>query len=431
MATTPNLDLPQIPQNALQISTPYNEAMQTLDGVVQCGVIDVLNDPPATANADIGRCWLVGTAPTGAFVSHSNSLAMCVGENLWKFFAPGTQVKYFLNLANGGFYKYEAASQSWVLAGGLGDAPNDDKTYGRKSQGWVEVGSSAAVQSISAGTGIGVDSSSPAEPEVSLLLEAGSNVELVPGSAPNSIKINATGGSGGGIPEAPTDGKQYARQNGQWTEVVSGGDVARSLTVTTTGTDDPYSKYSEWETAFGFSPGSNDYPAIAAVTDDAAFLLSIGGQQKPGFPPFLSLGSEGHLWYEFPGSPGIASQAPTPLPPDTNRAYWSTSPHPRKGICFHPDGSDAESKNCIAKYTPNGVIIRGLIAFPRGGTNGVKFAAKFDGGSWELYLANNLLTEQCSFMFLEISGPDSAPTYSYIGAHPKIPVGGFLKAEYK
>lgn len=32
-----------------------------------------------------------------------------------------------------------------------------------------------------------------------------------------------SGGGGGGIPEAPIDGKQYGRQNAAWTEIVGGG----------------------------------------------------------------------------------------------------------------------------------------------------------------------------------------------------------------
>ena len=38
------------------------------------------------------------------------------------------------------------------------------------------------------------------------------------------------GSSGGGIPEAPVDGKQYGRQDATWTEVTGGGDVTPSKT---------------------------------------------------------------------------------------------------------------------------------------------------------------------------------------------------------
>ena len=53
---------------------------------------------------------------------------------------------------------------------------------------------------------------------------AGSNVSISPTSGTGEVTINsAGGGSGGGIPEAPNDGKQYGRQSLTWTEVTSSG----------------------------------------------------------------------------------------------------------------------------------------------------------------------------------------------------------------
>ena len=42
------------------------------------------------------------------------------------------------------------------------------------------------------------------------------------------------GGTGGGIPEAPIDGKQYGRQDATWTEVTGGGDTQPSKLYTAT-----------------------------------------------------------------------------------------------------------------------------------------------------------------------------------------------------
>lgn len=432
MPTTPNLDLPTVPNGQTNLSVAFNLAMQILDAVAQCSVEAFVSDPPVTTDADIGRMWLVGAAPTGAFAGKANQLAIVTGASTWSFYLPGDQIKYVLNEGDQGFYKWDG--MAWSLAGGLPDAVQDGKTYGRRNGVWVEVESSG-------------DAGIPEAPSDGSLYarKDGAWAGFTPGTpeAPNDGKQYArknlgwvevvSSGGGGGIPEAPLDGKQYARKDGAWSEVVAGGDVARSLVLTTTGTDDPYAKYASWETLYGFPVGGNDYPSINTVTDDAAFIMSIGGQQKSGFPPVMTLGSEGHLGYEFPGSPTNVSAAPAPLPPNTNRAYWSTGPHPRKLICFHPDGTDAETRECIAKYTPDGVIIRGMVAYPRGSNaSGVKFAAKFVGGSWELYLQNGLANAgQVTFMFLDVGGPDPSVTYAYIGDHPVIPAGGFLKAEYK
>lgn len=39
----------------------------------------------------------------------------------------------------------------------------------------------------------------------------------------NMTVIGSPAGNGGGIPDAPSDGIQYARQNGEWVEVEGGG----------------------------------------------------------------------------------------------------------------------------------------------------------------------------------------------------------------
>lgn len=47
-----------------------------------------------------------------------------------------------------------------------------------------------------------------------------------PKTAEAAEEVAATGGSGGGIGEAPVDGNQYARQDGAWSQVVSGSDFS-------------------------------------------------------------------------------------------------------------------------------------------------------------------------------------------------------------
>lgn len=155
----------------MQLSPAYNESMQTLDCVVQCGVQSVENVPPVTDGDDVGVCWLVGSAPTGAFAGHANALALCVGENLWKFYAAGTQVKYLLNLSNGGFYKYELTTSSWILAGGIPEAPNDSNQYARQGLAWTVVtgGGSGGIQSIQEGTGVNIDSTDPDNPIINVV----------------------------------------------------------------------------------------------------------------------------------------------------------------------------------------------------------------------------------------------------------------------
>ena len=64
---------------------------------------------------------------------------------------------------------------------------------------------------------------------------AGNNVGITPESGTGIVTINATGGSGAGIPEAPLDGTAYGRQDGHWEPVLmlTGGDLTGDLTLGT------------------------------------------------------------------------------------------------------------------------------------------------------------------------------------------------------
>lgn len=87
--TTPNLDLPQMPQNTLQPSSDFNLAMQALDALVQLVPLDKdLTAPPTTIAGDAGKTWIVGPSATGAWSGHDDKIALCTGANLWAFYEP-------------------------------------------------------------------------------------------------------------------------------------------------------------------------------------------------------------------------------------------------------------------------------------------------------------------------------------------------------
>ncbi len=65
-------------------------------------------------------------------------------------------------------------------------------------------------------------------------LTAGTNITITPDNV-----ISASGGGGGGIPEAPQDGKTYGRKDGAWVEVTgSSGPVVRAPEIFTWHTGD-------------------------------------------------------------------------------------------------------------------------------------------------------------------------------------------------
>lgn len=86
---TPNLNLPNMPQNTFQPSVDFNAAMQELDALVQLVPLDKdLSAPPATVAGDAGKTWIVGPAPTGAWAGKAGNIALCTGENLFVFYVP-------------------------------------------------------------------------------------------------------------------------------------------------------------------------------------------------------------------------------------------------------------------------------------------------------------------------------------------------------
>ena len=89
--------------------------------------------------------------------------------------------------------------------GGLSDAPIDGKKYGRKDGLWDEITSTGGgqVNTVSAGTGISVNSTDPANPVVSntapdqtVSISAGTHITSITGTYPN-FTINAETQSGG------------------------------------------------------------------------------------------------------------------------------------------------------------------------------------------------------------------------------------------
>ncbi|MBT9158796.1 MAG: hypothetical protein DDT26_00043 [Dehalococcoidia bacterium] len=113
MSTTPNLGLAQMPQNLTQPSVPYNDAMQVLDALAQLTPLDKdLNVPPVTVATDVGKTWLVASAPTGAWAGQSGRIALCVGAGLWRFIAPKRGWRAFVLDENAGYW-YNGTV--WVL----------------------------------------------------------------------------------------------------------------------------------------------------------------------------------------------------------------------------------------------------------------------------------------------------------------------------
>jgi hypothetical protein len=72
---TPNLLLPQILVGQAQKHVTHNEALRTLDGLVQISVKDRTRNAPPAGHAD-GACYIVGAAPTGTWSDWAGDVAL-------------------------------------------------------------------------------------------------------------------------------------------------------------------------------------------------------------------------------------------------------------------------------------------------------------------------------------------------------------------
>jgi hypothetical protein len=75
LATTPNLVLPRILAGQAQKLVTHNEALRTLDGLVQLSVKDRTRKAPPATPVD-GARNIVGPAPTGAQTGWTRDIAL-------------------------------------------------------------------------------------------------------------------------------------------------------------------------------------------------------------------------------------------------------------------------------------------------------------------------------------------------------------------
>lgn len=116
---TPNIGLPTAPGGATDLSVAFNEATQIIDALTPLVVQDKdLNAPPATVAGDVGKRWIIGPSPTGAWAGKDGQIALCTGENLWTFIIPKVGFRSFV-VDEGVDYMYSGSSWGIVSAGGL------------------------------------------------------------------------------------------------------------------------------------------------------------------------------------------------------------------------------------------------------------------------------------------------------------------------
>jgi len=109
--TTPILGLAELAAAQLQPNVPVNAALRALEAVAQLTVTAIANDPPG-APAD-GVRYIVGAAPTGAWVGHANAIAYYSGG--WLFAMPDSGWLAYVK-ATSNHQRYSAGSPgAWAF----------------------------------------------------------------------------------------------------------------------------------------------------------------------------------------------------------------------------------------------------------------------------------------------------------------------------
>jgi hypothetical protein len=133
---TPRFALPYLFTSQAQKELTHNEALVAIDTLLHPVIEGVMNTPiPSLNAADAGKCWRVGSAPTGLWLNHSGQIASWTGDG-WRYVIPSDGMQVF-NQANGAFSIYR--SSTWSEAIAITDPINGNN---------VDVEARAAISSI-------------------------------------------------------------------------------------------------------------------------------------------------------------------------------------------------------------------------------------------------------------------------------------------
>jgi hypothetical protein len=103
MTNTINNNIPFVPENTIDPAAGLNESLNVIDPLLQCAVLGIENDPPATPND--GDRYIVGDTPTGDWIGEEGRLTRWL-DGMWSFFDVRIAVnlddsKLYINVASG------------------------------------------------------------------------------------------------------------------------------------------------------------------------------------------------------------------------------------------------------------------------------------------------------------------------------------------
>ena len=79
--------LPFLAVAQAQKEITYNEALVRVDALLHPVLQDELPITPTVTDADTGKCWLIGAAPSGEWAGKAGQIAIWIGGG-WRFCVP-------------------------------------------------------------------------------------------------------------------------------------------------------------------------------------------------------------------------------------------------------------------------------------------------------------------------------------------------------
>lgn len=91
--------LPMLAVSQAQKEITHNEALVLIDALLHMAIEGVSSAVPPVVDTDIGKCWLVGNAPTTAWTGQADTIAVYIGGG-WRHIAPQDGMRIW-NRSNG------------------------------------------------------------------------------------------------------------------------------------------------------------------------------------------------------------------------------------------------------------------------------------------------------------------------------------------
>lgn len=144
VSQTPRFGLPFLFAGQSQKEFSVNEAHALTDMLLHPVIEGVSDTPPATP--DEGECWLLGTAPTGAWAGYSEKLAGFIAGN-WTFATPREGLRLYDRATGQAIFfvnGWQRATAPAIPAGGAAPDPEARQAIGALIEALRNVGIFAA-----------------------------------------------------------------------------------------------------------------------------------------------------------------------------------------------------------------------------------------------------------------------------------------------